>query len=302
MLLVAFRAHVWDAQIELLARRLYRASAGTRFVVIANETDGELNTWPFDKVTHTTDFSEFGLPAFPAQRTLWNNGDYPLYLLRKQFPDHQAYALVEYDVLVNFDMTALMQMAVDEKIDFVGTHIMEAAPDFPWYDSLADRFAKPMRALIPMMIVSGRAIDHMLDVRQAIMRTKVPTEPKDWPFVEGFIPSAIAQLPDAKMFDFSTRIGCPHFWVDEPIHFDEPHCRLENTINHPVMSGERFIRRCFSKNTIDRLFRENDPPTRALQYYHPREFVPFLQALVLGRGDPLLEQRFETLCRDRHWV
>jgi hypothetical protein len=292
MAIVAFRTHLWDHHIDLLARQAMRWSQGVEFVVIADETAGPIDCAPFDKLGHTRDFTPMGLPVFPHERTLWHNADFPLYALREKFPGHAAYAMVEYDVFINFNLTALMEKCVAEGIDLMATHIGDAQTDFPWYDSLAGRYAAPKRALIPLMIVSGRAIDFMLEKRRE-MNVSPPQHMADWPFCEGFIPSCIQELPNAKLFDYGSIIGCPWFWVAEPVHISNPLCQLGNTINHPVMTGPHFIQKCFTPFNVERIFNPEDHAVQALRYYHPREYYAHLRHLVEGGNDPALLERFE---------
>ena len=97
----AFRTHVWDESIALLARRLANACTSSRFVVLADETNGTIDVSGYEKITHTDDARIFGLPKFPSDRLLWYNSDYPLYFLHQAFPGRDYYLLSEYDLAVN---------------------------------------------------------------------------------------------------------------------------------------------------------------------------------------------------------
>ncbi len=289
MLVVAFRTHVWDEHVDYLARRIYASAAGCEFVILADETLQTFDTTPFLKIAHTVDFSEFGLPLYPTNRSMWYNADYPLYRLRKERPDATHYAMIEYDVCATVDLFKLSKHVEEAEIDLVATHLEDASKaNFPWHSGLVDKFNVPLKALIPFMVISGRAIDHMYGKRRAIVEHKYPEQESDWPFCEGFIPSASAEIENFKYLDYKTLYGCPYFWVEEPIHIADKRCNEPNRINHPVMGGARFIRAHFEGQKIHKLFENPEKSLYNLSFYHPNEYVSYLfEQIKLFNSDDL---------------
>jgi hypothetical protein len=281
-LVVALRTHVWNEEVAVLARRLAYFSQGVEFVILADETNGVLETGGFKKIAHNNDFSQFGVANYPARLVLWYNGDYPLYVLRREFPQATHLAMVEYDVAVNTDVAAIMRDAQARKIDLIADRLGPASPDWHWWPSLAPHFAQPMIAFIQFVVVSARAVDALLRSRQALMVAKVPDCDADWPFCEGFIPSVIAGLENAQMVKLDHYARLPHFDVSGHRHLHDPEVNQLGTLSHPVVGETMLLNRLLEAKAggIEALFDPKSKLRQQLYFCEPATFSERLFAEV----------------------
>jgi len=51
-LIITFRTHVWNEDVAYQARRLLGFCEGATFVVLADESNGVLDTAPLEKIAH----------------------------------------------------------------------------------------------------------------------------------------------------------------------------------------------------------------------------------------------------------
>ncbi|WP_172356499.1 discoidin domain-containing protein [Lactococcus insecticola] len=99
---VAFRTHVWSEAIEKIFESLVETIDQTHWeiVILADETKARLKTPEnFEKVSHTSDLSLFGLPDIPRGQSLWRNGDYAMQPLQHAIVA-PVYIILENDTLV----------------------------------------------------------------------------------------------------------------------------------------------------------------------------------------------------------
>jgi len=89
------------------------------------------------------------MPNFPAGQVLWYNADYPLYVLRRQFPDAACFAMIEYDVAVNVDIAEVMRRAITENIDLIAHELTDPPQWWTWEECTGKHFAEPIRRLLP---------------------------------------------------------------------------------------------------------------------------------------------------------
>jgi len=270
---VAFRTHVWNRHVAVMAGRLAKAAGAARFVVLADETLAPLATGPFETIAHTDDFSAFGLPQFPRLTVLWYNADYPLYKLRQQFPAASHYALVEYDVAVNINLHDLLAHAAEQRTDLVVHNLQPSSPHWMWTETALKHFARPLQAFFPLLIISGRAIDHLLARRLAIYRNKTPQLHEDWPFCETFIPSAIAEMPDARIEGLASHADLALYRITPPLHVDEPEVTAAGTVCHPVLGGAAFAEKFLKKRNPEEIFDPDSVLRRRLAWCAPEDFV-----------------------------
>jgi len=298
---VAFRTHLWDRDVEGMARRLANVSEGSRFVVLADQTLAKLDTARFPTIAHTDDFSALGLPKFPHRTVLWYNADYPLYLLRKQFPAASHYALVEYDVAVNLHLSALMRHAATEGVDLIAHNIRDAAADWMWTETAVKHFARPLQAFIPLLIVSGRAVDHMLARRQALCSILIPRDRSDWPFCETFIPSAIAELPGSRIEGLDRHAQLSYYRNTFPLHVDQPEAAALGTVCHPVLGGKAFAGKWLKHQNPRDIFDPASALRRQLAWCAPEDFVEALVRRARGQEPPVSEDSLTAIAGELGW-
>lgn len=308
-LVVALRTHVWNAEVAVLARRLAYfsqgadLSQGVEFVILADESNGVLETGSFKKIAHNSDFSEFGVANYPARLVLWYNGDYPLYVLRRAFPRATHLAMVEYDVAVNTDVVAIMRDAQARNIDLIADRLGPASPDWHWWPSLAPHFAQPMIAFIQFIVVSARAVDALRERRQALMAAKVPDCDADWPFCEGFIPSVISGLEHAQMVKLDHYARLPCFDVSGHRHLHDPAVNQLGTISHPVVGETMLLNRLLEAKVggVQAVFDPQSKLRQQLYFCDPATFSERLFAEILKLRSGAARGAYRDLARQLGW-
>ncbi len=300
-LVVAMRTHVWNHHVAEMARRLDVAARGVHFVVLADETMAALDTAPFEKLAHTDDFSCLGLPRYPPGRVLWYNADYPLYALREQFPAASHYAMVEYDVGVNIDLAALMRHARETGIDLLAHNFREPLPGWMWTKTAAAHFARPLQAFFPLLVISARGIDHLFKRRLEIRRNREPATDEDWPFCETFLPSAIAELPDAKIAGLAGHAGTLHYRVTGPLHLNDAAAMQHGTLSHPVLGGAAFAEKWLSSERVEDVFDARSALRLQLAHCAPEDYVFSLLRRARAQMPPVPEDRLRALAAELGW-
>ena len=232
----------------------------------------------FTKISHDDDFSAFGLPNFPPENVLWYNADYPLYVLRRALPEATHYAMVEYDVAVNVDVPTILRDARQRNLDLIAHHIRIADPSWGWSKTIDKDFDQPMRAFIPFLVISARAIDVLLAARLEIAQGRALTEQDDWPFCEGFIASVLAKN-GMQMAELVNYADLTNFGHAGHRNVQDPAVSQFGTICHPVVEPESFIRRRLAEATPGMIF---DPDSALLQELYFCEPADFMGELIDG--------------------
>ncbi len=303
-LVVAFRTHLWNEDIARLARRLRHFSQGAAFVVLMDETRGPVPAGNFVTVTHNDDFSDFGLPAYPEDESLWHNADYPLYRLRRQYPEATHYAMVEYDVAVNTDIMPMLRQAQQEAVDLIAADLGPADPQWVWYNTVGNYYRTPLRAFIPFLVVSARGVDKMYQERRriaAVYDAAGGTHKMSWPFCEAFIPSAIASLENASLRNLAAFVRLPSFKHRPEEHIDDPAMNHPGTVCHPVAGGALFVNRRLGDVTFDEMMDAQSKWRRQLEFCDPLQFGPALHNWVAQERDPDRRRAFMALAKAQRW-
>ena len=131
---VIFRTHFWDdfAQRQF-DRLLARVGAGDVYVLV-DETNGRVEGIRHDRVVRVTeqDMLDMGLPRAGTGNLLWFNGDYPLYRFLELHGAYDYYLQLEYDVVLNTDIDALVGRAAADGVDFIGLTKGEPVEEWAW--------------------------------------------------------------------------------------------------------------------------------------------------------------------------
>jgi hypothetical protein len=307
-MVVALRTHVWNADVAAMARRMAHYSMGATFVILADETNATLDTAPFQKISHTNDFSSLGLPNFPTGQVLWYNADYPLYVLRLAFPNALSFAMIEFDVAVNVDLAAIMQQAITENTDLIAYALPDPPVWWTWREWTGTHFANPVRLLLPVLILSGRAIDTLFARRLELAGRKWPETPADWPYCEVFIPSVVAETPGFSIGDISDYANLPHYTFRHPMHLNDPEANTAGNICHPVLDTRTVIQKRLIQDEPEESFEPADliydPDSdirRQLSCMAPEEFIEPLIARIKSKRPHDLHGKFAELVRQLGW-
>lgn len=237
----AFRTYAWNSEIRELAIRFFRSTAGTRQVILADETRGSLHIDGFEVISHTEDTSKYDLIKHPSSKSLWYNVDYGAYILRKELPEYDYYVLSESDLAVNADLTSMLADVAENEIDFVAHGVQRSTPDWYWHENATQTSAEPWRSLLFFMVFSARAIDSLYAERRALGRSFLAGETKTWSFCEPFVPSVLFL---AKM-----RFRALSYYVDTVdlnfrprLSIDDPKANRPGSLAHSVLGVDAFMR------------------------------------------------------------
>lgn len=240
---IIFRTHLWDDGIRAQAERARAACGSGKFVIAIDETNGPLLVDGFTKISHVDDFSSYNLPNIPADKVLWWNADYVLYAARRALPSYDYYIMMEYDVYLNCDADRIIEKCAENQVDFVAQDLKRLGPNDHWSaPSVSEMGGDLWWALIPFIIVSGRAADEMLKTRQALAARLAAGEISNWPYCEPFLPSAVAARSDFIIWSLDRFVESNLVrWRPYLSTRDPQLCKAE-IVAHPVLSGERFIK------------------------------------------------------------
>jgi hypothetical protein len=209
--------------------------------------------------------------------------------------------MVEYDVAVNIDLYALMGHAAASAIDLIAHNTKDCAPDWMWTETAQKHFTRPMQTFFPLLLVSARAVDHMLARRLEIYRNKAPKVHEDWPFCEAFIPSAIAELPVAHIEGLAGHADLAFYRTTLPLHVDQLEAQVAGSVSHPVMGGAAFAAKCLKDEKIADIFDPNSRLRRLLAFCAPEEFVEALLRRARAQQPPVDENRLMALAAELGW-
>lgn len=282
---VIFRTHVWDEGIAELAKRARTCCGSGKFVVATDETKGALPVDAFAKLPHTADFSDYGLPNIPIDRVLWWNADYVLYAARRALPEYDYYIMLEYDVFLNCDVDRMIAQCHENKVDFVAQYIRRIGPNEHWSSKSASEMGTDLWwAFIPFIIVSGRAVDALLQTRQTLAAALAAGQISNWPYCEPFLPTAVAQRPDFTSWPLDRFVDSKLLRFRPILSARDPRLRNAEIVAHPVMSGARFIKAFIAHNPPGSHYMPDGRLRAELQNEEPDD----LQAVL---GDQVANQR-----------
>lgn len=278
----AFRTHVWDDDIAESARRFFAAVPTMRRVVLVDETRGALEIPGYEKISHTDDASSLGLPNHPIGQSLWFNGDYAFYFLRRALPDYDYYLLSEYDVAVNLGLEPLQQLVGRDAVDFVAHRVIPSTADWYWHQNGLSLSDAPWKSLIFFSVLSARAIDRLLAARQALAERFRAGELRIWPFCETFIPTVLKSMPDMRFAEVSAFAKTDHFAFRPRLSAHDPRVHKPGSLAHPVFGGKRFILALLSQHEPRSFFDEGSELRAGLLSQAPFEDVvePLRRAFV----------------------
>ncbi len=245
--LVVFRTHFLDQRLLDFIGSI-TAAPDYEVVVAVDETGGTIDTHGLPKLSMTAAaFDALGLYTAIGD-LLWRCGDYPLYLARRAYPDAAHYWLIEYDVAINRPDPAGFFREFDavHAHDFLSTHFRERESWWEWGDQMQGEYTVVWRSYFPLVRLSGRAIDFLLEQRvlasTRIMAIAPPFRP-GWPNDEAFVACKL-HYNGFECADFATLADCydhTTFFNDVLVHPDHlpPH---DGRIYHMVRWDRHYLK------------------------------------------------------------
>jgi hypothetical protein len=269
----AFRTHIWDDDIAELALRFFAAVPSSRQVVLVDETRGPIEIPGYEKISHTDDTQCLGLPNYPAGYSLWFNGDYGVYFLQRALPDFDYYLVSECDLAVNLSLEPMMRCAITNRIDMIAHKIEPSGSRWAWHDHGLAISNAPWRALLFLTVLSGRAIDCLLESRRELARRFAAGEVRLWPFCEAFVPTVLKSISDIRIIEVSTFANTENLVFRPYLSIHDPRASRPGTLVHPVLGGNRFIERLLAKYPVQDFFREGSELRQGLLSQAPHEDI-----------------------------
>ena len=265
--MILLRTHVFGAGSRGLFAGLGGARGGGAGAP-ADETRQALDVGPFRKVSVTRAACRtIGLHC-PRDFT-WRNGDYALYLARRQFPDERFFWLVEPDVEHSFASDAALFERFDSHpdIDLLAPYVSRPITGWWWAQTARPHPTGARRALFCFLRVSARAVD--LCLRQRRRGLFSVRDLLYWPNDEAFVATELAHagFPIADLND----VGPPvyddaTFGYDEPLSGDDGGFRsTPDRIFHPVLYGADYAARIERIRAAERSVPRSERARRKLQ-------------------------------------
>ncbi len=244
---VLFKCHFWDAfaqrQLDRLQRRV---GTGDMFVFI-DETLGGASD-----VQHDPDFiirateadaERLGLARYQDFSQFWFSADYALHLLTRLQPDYDYYVMVEFDLVVNADLDAMIETVAREEVDFVGHPIPDPPIEqFHWLPTATGVYgmSEMLHWLTCIAIFSRRAAHGLFDRRLALSERYRSGEIATWPMCEIAIPTEMS-LAGYRMKPLA-ELGSVAFYRWAPPYEEAALPELGGgTFVHPVLDANRFV-------------------------------------------------------------
>ena len=245
--LVIFRTHFVDQRL-LDFINLITPAPDYEVVVAVDEIKGTIDTQGLPKLSMTAAaFDALGLYTELGD-LLWRCGDYPLYLARQAYPDAAHYWLIEYDVAINRPDPAGFFREFDavHAHDFLSTHFREREPWWEWGDQMQGEYTVVWRCYFPLVRLSGRAIDFLLERRRLASARIMAIAPQfrpGWPNDEAFVACEL-HYNGFDCADFAVLADCydrTTFFNDVLVHPDHlpPH---DGKIYHMVRWGTHYLK------------------------------------------------------------
>lgn len=272
----AFRTYTWDEGAKELARRFLRATQTARQVVLADETRGSLGIEDAELVSHTTNLAHLGLLNHPSDNPLWFNVDYGAYVLRHALPGYDHYLLSESDLAVNLDLEPMMRVVSAQEIDVVIHDVRPSTPDWYWHRDGAAVFAQPWRSLLFFMVLSGRAIDLLFEMRRRQAAEYQAGRLAVWPFCEAFVPSVLKQahLRFAEVGDFA---DVADLRFRPRIALDDERASRPGALVHSVLAVPSYVRAVIAESKPADWFVPASDLRQTLATRSPATFAPLLR-------------------------
>jgi hypothetical protein len=246
---VLVRTHYIDDQVRGFIETLTRTTDYPVYALV-DESRAPVDFGVLPKISIGPDLpAELGLYD-GAEKLYWRCGDYGLYAARRALPQVDRYWMIEPDVRIKSDRPGgLFARFADDPSDLLVAHLRPAEDSWDWGKTMAD--GQPVwRCLYPLVRLTGRALDHLLDARRAAGPPFV-AEGRDsrfWPNDEVFTATTLARAGFAcRDLNHVEPIYDPDtfgYWWPISDRQVAAHGR-EGFAFHPVLNGDRYFQKLF---------------------------------------------------------
>ncbi len=241
---VIFRTHFWDDFVQRQFDRLMARVVDGHVYVLVDETNGHVDGITHDRVVRMTeqDMLDMGLAQAGTGNLLWYNGDYPLYYFAETQPGYSHYLQIEYDVVLNTDIDALMRRVAEDRVHFVATANLGPGDDWYWRDTCLDyyRAEEVSPILICISIFSRESLAFLKDRRIAQSERYRAGAATHWPICEGFVGTEMKQgaLLCADLSKYGSVAACK--WWPPNLESELPAFEAQPFV-HPILDVDRYV-------------------------------------------------------------
>lgn len=204
-------------------------------------------------------FEALGLPCLSHEPqptrpgVKWCNGDYPLYVFQRFFPEYDFYWMLDYDVFFNGrDYTPFFAHYAGWPQDFLAGSFGPAAPAWMWAQGTDWAYPPEEKrcAFFPAVRFSARALPALLERRRelGLLYAGIESPGRRWPGVELFVPTEVDRLgfSHARLDNLGVFHCQESLDLGEDRLFEHPDNRLYHPVKGDFVSrvrrGERRIR------------------------------------------------------------
>ena len=242
---VLFRTHFWDDFSRRQLESLKKVVDHGDIFILVDDTNGFVADIDHPLVFRVSagDFPRLGLPLLGEGAALWFNGDYPLYPFRKSHPEYDYYVQLEYDVILNKSVDALVEELRRSSADFLG--LTKGAPSSVWFwrETCLGAYAEDAieHQLICFSVFSGQALDFLYQRRLVLAAQIEAGAINSWPMCEGFIATELVGSGKLKLVELSALGDTSHYdhW---PPYLESDVVRLKQfEFVHPVLDSTRYV-------------------------------------------------------------
>lgn len=248
--LLVLRTHARDPLRER-ALATYRTVRSLDFLAVVenNAGDSSVEDAPDCIGIRNLDLDRLDLPF--VSNWAWRCGDYFLYFARDARPNYTYYWMIEADVLLSFeDLDEFFASFWGAKQDLLGVRVRESSPSWSWYPDMARLRPRVFGMLFPVVRMSARAIDCLLERRIAARPFAESDERgrpgRRFPNDESFVATECngCGFAVADLNDFGDYYDATSFTAGRPFNREwlmaQP---ADRRIYHPVLERDRYHRR-----------------------------------------------------------
>ena len=209
------------------------SSAGCDLFWIVDETQNPLDLSGRQKLAYRlNDFAIMGLPI-AGSRVLWHCSDYLLYRFIQDAPGYDYYLLLDDKILFKSGfLEQLVTLLQTVEIDFAACRFSQRSNHWYWWEHARCYFDEVYGALLSLIIVSPKAINHLLQTRIQLADTLQADDCGI--FCEAFVPSTLMQ---ARLNCLDINSLLPNAWSPETFSVEKP--ILINEASH--LMGQQWI-------------------------------------------------------------
>jgi hypothetical protein len=247
---ILLRTHKIDPLIELYLQRLRNETGWHVCLALDSLRDGHNRSVAAEHVQITQQVLA-ELEVFTTPDSLWRCGDYALYAAQMLYPNAPFFWMLEPDVRLNLQNLGdfFHLFSRHPEYDLLAALFAPAGDEWPWSAMMRPFAENSYRCFYPVVRVSARALDYMLEKRRALSRRFVAERrtAQGWPNDEVFTATEL-QRGHFRCAD----LNCTgiQFYSPDTFNFDKPFAASrfdlippDGKIYHPVLASSDYLQK-----------------------------------------------------------